>query len=100
MQQIQTKSTVPPPLERVAGLIEKQVAESHGWVLSLFQYAADEERDLPIHLKIAVVQAAMRLMQANASAASAMQRLHGTRHAVAEDSPPAKNDKRMGTSDA
>jgi hypothetical protein len=102
MQEIQGSPTIPPALERVAGLLEKQIAESHDWVLSLFRYAGNEKDPLPTELQLTVVKSAVRLMQANASAASAMKRLHGTRHTVAVegDTHAAKNDKRMGTSDA
>jgi hypothetical protein len=104
MDEISTTPPIPPALERVAGLLEKQIAESYDWVLSLFRYAGNEKNPLPTELQLTVVKSAVRLTQANASAASALKRLHGTesRHTVAVegDTPVAKNEKRMGTSDA
>jgi hypothetical protein len=102
MYESQENPSIPPALERVAGPLEQQIAESHAWVLSLFRYASNEENPLPAELQLTVVKSAVRLMQANASAASAMKRLHGTHHTVAVEgnTPSAKTEKRMGTSDA
>jgi hypothetical protein len=84
MLDTQANPPIPPALERVADLLEKQIAESHGWVLSLFHYAGNEKHPLPTELQLTVVKSAVRLMQANASAASALKRLYGTesRHTV------------------
>jgi hypothetical protein len=102
LMEMSANPPMPPSLERVAGLLEKQIAESHQWVLSLFNYAGNEKHPLPTELQLVIVKSAVRLMQANASAASALKRLHGTRHTVAVegDTPRAKNEKQMGTSDA
>jgi hypothetical protein len=91
-----------PSLERVASLLEKQITESHHWVMSLFNYAGNEKHPLPTELQLVVVKSAVRLIQVNASAASALKRLHGTqsRHTVAVDTPSAKSEERMGTSNA
>lgn len=104
MSETSTNPPMPPTLRRVAGLLETQIMESHRWVMSLFEYAGNEEHPLPTELMLTVMKSAVRLMQVNASAASALKRLHGTesRHTVAVegDTPVAENEKRMGTSDA
>ncbi|HEY1837302.1 MAG: hypothetical protein WBQ17_03175 [Rhizomicrobium sp.] len=104
MSEMPANQPMPPVLKRVSTLLEQQIAESHAWVLSLFKYAGSKDRPLPTELQLVVVKSAVRLMQANASAASALQRLHGTqsRHTVAVegDTPQAKNEKQMGTRDA
>ena len=104
MSETPTNPPLQPALGRVAGLLEKQITESHHWVMSLFKYAGNQEHPLPTELQLTVMKSAVRLMQVNASAASALKRLHGTesRHTVAVqgDTPSAKSEKRMGTPDA
>ena len=70
--------------------MEQQIAESHDWVVSLFRYAGRQDDPLPMEMQFTVVNTATRLMQANASAASALKRLHGTesRHTVAVEETP------------
>lgn len=94
-----------PQLNRVATLLEGQIAETHSWVMSLFRYAGNEDKPLPMDSQFAIINAATRLMQANASAASALMRLHGTqsRHTVEvregevkEGDTPAQNLKTNG----
>jgi hypothetical protein len=99
---METRGSQPPnpQLDRVATLLEGQIAETHSWVMSLFRYAGNEDKPLPMDVQFAVMNAATRLMQANTSAALALKRLHGTesRHTVEvrEGDTPAQNLKTNG----
>ena len=71
-----------PAIDRVSTMLLEQIDECHAAVVGIFRYASGPT--MTADRQISAMTAATRLMQASASAASALKRLKGTesRHTV------------------
>ncbi len=76
-----TVSDLDPQLLEAAAMLQLEMEECHSAIMGVFRFASEDSR-YPVQLE--AMKAATRMMQANAAAITALQRLRqpGTHHTV------------------